>query len=246
MKTTRIIQMVRRSEQGQTRPFLCRDNDGHLYFAKGLNSGWDGLCREYVATRLAQCLNLPVATVCLLDIPPALVEEHHDREAQDLGTGIVFGSRDVSSASENVDELRWSEVESIPIELRAAILLFDWWVCNSDRILSEKGGNPNLLWASASQELHVIDHNNAFASAENMADFWDDHIFREARDRWDEAWRQMWQTRLSATLEQLETVWDEMPLEWVDQSAESGGLTLEKAHALLQRCRDKPDFWDAS
>ena len=45
---------------------------------------------------------------------------------------------------------------------RKDVVLFDWWVHNADRTLTEKGGNPNLLWDLQHSKLAVIDHNQAF------------------------------------------------------------------------------------
>ncbi|MFI3120278.1 MAG: hypothetical protein QX203_09880 [Methylococcaceae bacterium] len=57
-------------------------------------------------------------------------------------------------------------------------MIFDLWVENLDRTLTEKGGNPNLLWKTdESAGLYVIDHNLIFDDEFNKADFWVTHAF---------------------------------------------------------------------
>ena len=35
MNTPQIIQIIRRTDQGATRPFVCRAADGYVYYVKG-------------------------------------------------------------------------------------------------------------------------------------------------------------------------------------------------------------------
>jgi len=77
---------------------------------------------------------------------------------------------------------RWSQVEDHQIsdDLRARLLIFDWWVMNPDRILTKAGGNPNLLWSLSQNQLHVIDHNLSLAPHKMPAtflEFAEDHVF---------------------------------------------------------------------
>lgn len=37
--TVEIVEILRRSEQGMTKPFICRGDDGEIYFVKGQNAG---------------------------------------------------------------------------------------------------------------------------------------------------------------------------------------------------------------
>ena len=56
-----ITEIVRRSEQGVTRPFLCRSADGTGYFVKGIvGAGAESLRAEWVCGKLAQTLGLPI------------------------------------------------------------------------------------------------------------------------------------------------------------------------------------------
>ena len=55
-----IMEIKRRSEQGVTRPFLCRGDDGRWYWVKGNGAGKLALCREWIAGRIAQLMGLPI------------------------------------------------------------------------------------------------------------------------------------------------------------------------------------------
>ena len=158
---TRIVEIIDRSVQGATRPFICRGDDGEIYFVKGRHAGFRSLCCEWVAGELARRWQLPVAPFAIVEVPAALVRGSTRDDAQELGAGMAFGSRQVEGAV----ELQWSLAEGNEIswKLRARILLFDWWVANPDRTLSESGGNPNLLWTESDRQLHLIDHNLAFS-----------------------------------------------------------------------------------
>ena len=48
--TTRITEVTARSTQGITRPFICRGDDGWLYFVKGNGAGRSSLISEWIHT----------------------------------------------------------------------------------------------------------------------------------------------------------------------------------------------------
>lgn len=157
MNPLRVVEIVRRMEQGRTLPFLVRTEDDRLYVAKGRSATAAGLAAEWVCAHLGVAAGLPIPPFALLDVPKELVEAF-GAEAAELGAGIAFGSL-LQGA---VQELPAGRVARIGVELRRRLLAFDWWVENADRTLSERGGNPNLLWSEAGGGLWVIDHNLAF------------------------------------------------------------------------------------
>lgn len=59
--TVEIVEVIRRSKQGQTEPFICRGADDALYFVKGRSAGRVTLIKELVAGHLATKLGLPIA-----------------------------------------------------------------------------------------------------------------------------------------------------------------------------------------
>jgi hypothetical protein len=44
----------------------------------------------------------------------------------------------------------------VPVALALDVLVFDWWLRNEDRHLTESGGNPNLLWDVTGEQLDIM------------------------------------------------------------------------------------------
>lgn len=102
-------------------------------------------------------------------------------------------------------------------QLRRDILLFDWWVHNADRNLTELGGNPNLLWSDAvPKTLNVIDHNLAFDADFDPAEFLRLHVFsEEVPDLFsDFILRESYRARFANALENWNDICDTLPKEW--------------------------------
>lgn len=170
-----IIEILGRAKHGVTKPFLCKGEDDQLYYVKGTGShaGHRSLLAEWIAGHLAQAFGLPIAPFKIVEISPALIEVGPP-EWSSLGSGAAFGSQVLPFAQ----ELQWSQLSLIPKEIQQDILVFDWWLHNADRSLTEKGGNPNLLWDTQHQKLAVIDHNIAFDPDFDARDFFENHVFR--------------------------------------------------------------------
>lgn len=177
MTTLQVIEIVRRLDQGMTRPFLVRAEDDSLYVAKGRETTQRGLIAEWVCAHLAQCLGLSIPLFSLLQVPQELAAALGP-EANALGQGTVFGSLQASG----VQEFAVTQLRHVNAEQRRRLLAFDWWVENADRSLSPHGGNPNLLWRACENKLLVIDHNLAFDVAFDEVAFFETHVFRQDAD----------------------------------------------------------------
>lgn len=225
---------------GVSRPFRCEGEDGRDYFVKLKNAGYQCLVKEWAAGRLAQEMGLPVADVCQVRIPPELIEGNKEYETE-LGYGIAFGSLKV----EPTERLSLEFVRSDAEGMLSRILLFDWWVRNSDRALSECGGNPNLLWEIESGRVVMIDHDNAFDAVFSAADFGNYHALRAHLGAWDSEKRQEVAAWLEAGLSRLDQIWAEIPEEWLVDSYGDPRCELDKPrlHAVLSSFHTDPDFW---
>lgn len=232
----KIVEIIDRSEQGITKPFLCRGDNGFQYFVKGHGAGKRALINEWIAGNIGRHLELPIPDFEMVEVPADLIRFSARDDARDLGGGIGFASRRV----ENADELSFLFIEQIPIELRAKILLFDWWICNGDRTLTPDGGNPNLLWLHRDNKLFVIDQNVAF-DEEEMTIFWGGHIFDSAFAHWNQQFRHEMTNVMHAALIELPKWWQEMPPAWTEVQ---GGLDFERLKTLLWRFEENADiFW---
>ena len=133
-----ITEVLGRSEQGMTRPFVCRSLLLD-YYVKGAYAGQRSLCCEWVAGRLVNALlpsaPLGVPMFTMAEVPRALIEGSARKDIKDLGQGMVFASMRI----EDGQELTWSAAQGWPEQTMAMLLLLDLWIQNEDRSLSALG-----------------------------------------------------------------------------------------------------------
>ncbi|OYV05592.1 MAG: hypothetical protein CFE26_10765, partial [Verrucomicrobiales bacterium VVV1] len=190
-----ITEVIGRSEQGMTRPFLCHADDWGTYYVKGAYAGKNSLCCEWVASSLARLMvdeePLSLPWFRMAEVPQELVDGSARSDIRDLGAGRVFASRRIDGGQ----ELDWLAAQGWPDGTMAMILLMDLWLQNEDRSLSPHGGNPNLLvepipdlrddvpvgalWKNQPRRelLSVFDFNLAFDEEFNRERFFGAHVF---------------------------------------------------------------------
>jgi hypothetical protein len=236
-----IVEILERSEQGRTRPFLCRCEDDRLYYVKGRDAGPRSLLCEWLAGHLARALGLPLPEFTIVQAERSLIDLYP--EGSDLGTAPAFASAKV----EHVQELTVSHLKDVDASLQRDVLVFDWWVRNQDRTLTAISGNPNLMWNAAANRLVVIDHNLAFDRDFSTAGFSEGHVFQERIPSvfQDLAERGRYAQRLRAALAVWPDACKNTPEEWWFADAErtiptdfDPALTLN----MLNRCANE-DFW---
>lgn len=67
-----VVEVIRRVDQGVTRPYLCRADDGCDYFVKHRALPPSERVAEWLASKLAEALRLPIAPFGLIRIPEEL------------------------------------------------------------------------------------------------------------------------------------------------------------------------------
>lgn len=241
IETVDIVEILGRAEQGKTRPFICRGDDGHSYFVKGRGASLRSLICELVCGQLAQAFGLPVAEFAVAEVPDALILPVVRPDIRELGVGPGFGSR----ALPHVQEFALSHELVVDAQLGRDLLVFDWWVRNADRTLSSHGGNPNLLWDCEADALVVIDHNQAFDPDFDAGVFMETHVFREFGRRISEDWveREAYALRLEGALASYDQACDNVPPDWwyVDDGVPAD-FDRALVRAMLERFRQN-DFW---
>ena len=253
--TLAVVEVLARSEQGRTQPYICRCDDGEVYFVKGRSATRQGLIHEWLCGHLARALGLPIPPFAAVDVSQELMAADLSGWLADLGEGPAFASRKVLG-----QELSVAQVSDIPTALRRDVLLFDWWVRNGDRCLTARGGNVNLLWQPGGDTrdeddvrlggggLAVIGHNLAFDQEFSAAGFCLTHVFAAdiAQTFSDFVLRSTYIHRLSAALPELDAAWNNLPPAWqfvdVEQTIPTG-YPKAAVWALLQRL-ETPDFWN--
>lgn len=172
-----IVEIISRSEEGRTRPFICRGSNDEIFYVKGKYAGRRSLFCEWLAGNLALMMGLPIAPFQIVEVPRELVMGAPPAlSAQHLGIGPAFGS-----VRQQVSRIQYSQLNGLPMEQMLEVLAFDYWVRNQDRTLTEKSGNPNLFWNPNSERLVVLDHNLAFDPEFNHTDFFAYHVFCRAK-----------------------------------------------------------------
>lgn len=226
---------------GVSRPFRCEGEDGHNYFVKHKNAGYECLVKEWVTGRLAREMGLPVADIRQVRISPELIAGNQEYELE-LGHGLAFGSKRVVSS----ERLAMEFIRGTPNDNLSRILLFDWWTRNSDRALTDIGGNPNLLWEIEAERVVMIDHDNAFDSEFDPAAFWTYHALRDHQSAWMLSNREEMNDWLASGASQFENIWKELPNEWlVDDIHSESRCGLDKEglmDVLLSHTRNN-EFW---
>ena len=222
-----------------TRPFICRADDGYLYYVKGSGAGRRALIAETLAAPIGRALGLPVPEAAPAFVPKELIAQSVRGDIYQLGSEFVFASR----AEPHVKEFALAQLPYIPTDLQARVLLFDYWIQNGDRSLTEHGGNPNLLWSHGTQTLSVIDHNLAFESA-GTDEMWEHHVFRHARSQWDRAFKERLTPVMDAILDRIPEYWRALPEAWTEVDT---GLSLTYVQSVLGRFKSNPAaFWAGS
>ncbi|PWQ92105.1 HipA family kinase [Leucothrix pacifica] len=241
--TVTIEEVIRRSDQGMTEPFICRGDDKQTYFVKGIATTRRSQLSEWIAGNLGLALGLPIAPFEIVEIPEELIISGSSLKLSDLGSGYAFGSQLKADAI----ELTVSNISDVPAAIQQDVLVFDWWVKNKDRMLTQQGGNPNLLWQPESKELVVIDQNQAFDSDFDETNFADLHVFSR---QWSSIFGdllkpQQYNERFEAALADWDKICDAIPEEWFYIDPEMTipvDFELDLIYQLLKQY-ETDDFW---
>lgn len=235
-----IIEITRQASQGRSEPYLCVGEDGRNYYVKGRQSGLLTRVKEWICAHLGRAFGLPIPDFRLANISLELLGVTNIN-LRPIGVGVGFASKEVPLACW-FEEANKSKVDD---ELQRKLLIFDWWIRNDDRNLS----NPNLLWDAANQKMAVIDHNLAFDSEFDPLGFQSSHIFGHHWDTIssDLVSRSSYQQQLEAALPAFDQALGSMPDEWrwidVEQTMPST-LDINQLKDQLLRCK-ADHFWRA-
>jgi hypothetical protein len=240
--TVVIEEVLGRAHQGVTQPFICRGDDGAVYFVKGIGASRRSQVCEWVSAQLATAFGLPIAEYALAEVPVELIEADAFPDIGQLGAGIVFASRELP----HVQELSITTRDLVPNDMATDVLVFDWWLHNEDRHLTSLGGNPNLLWDMQTGQLAVIDHNQAFDRDFNAEHFLDSHVFSGYWNRvfTDHVERERYRIRMQNALAKLEDIRVNIPCSWWHfADGVPADVTWDEIVVCLERCQQET-FWN--
>jgi hypothetical protein len=228
MRILEIEEILHPADQGRTTPFLCRAEDGLLYYVKGKNAGSRSQCAEWTVAHLALEFGLQIPEFAIVNVHPDLLAES-SANFKSLGSGLAFASL----YQRNVQWFEPSFVDLVPADTQRDVLVFDWWIQNLDRL----SDNTNLLWNVSTKSLVVIDHDVAFE------EFWptvflSQHIFK---DQWEKVtsdlcMRSEYESRMMNAMKIFESAYASAPVGW--KTANSAGISFDYSSAkqILDRC----------
>jgi len=225
-----IDSILKVSDQGVSRPFVCRDDDGGIRWCKGSHTGFRSLVSEWICAHLAREVGLPVPDFGIFRLDRSdfcIWRDAQNAVVPDLVTETnqyVFGSLNVENSKDVFDSQ--SDLAHVDRELLAKIYWFDKLIHNTDRT----DFNSNLL---ANGSVCIIDHNNAFDPAFDRNAFSDEHILRHFRDAISTDEIRAFQARVGTLVQSsfLERAWNDMPDEWAEVG--ESVLSLETIDCII-------------
>lgn len=216
---------------------MCLAEDNKHYVVKGPSTTYKGLINEWVCARLGQELNLPI---------PAFDSAYIDRMLIQYGDyDLAEGEWFASEYQPNIQDVTYAALESFGHNNLKLLFLFDYWIQNGDRTLSEIGGNPNLFFSPLDKRFFVLDHNLAFDSnfdtcfAQNKLNHLGSSIWYAAQiELYDSA---NYANSLGIALSKLDDILHSVPAEWIEKSEENS--IIDNIKLVLSRI-NSADFWE--
>ncbi|WP_431786100.1 HipA family kinase [Vibrio harveyi] len=221
--------------QGQTGPYLCADEDDNEYIVKGPRTTYRGLVNELVCATLGKALGLPIPDFEIAYVDRTLLRYG----SYSLDEGDWFASK----FEPNVQDLVYSAVGNLDPETLKLLFIFDYWIKNNDRTLTEKGGNPNVFIKPDGNSIIVLDHNLAFCPT--FDEEWEEkkmlHVgasawFQEQLSLYD---REFFTEKMGQAISTLDEI--EIPEEWSDNCAIDS--IMEDIRLTLSRYETE-EFWE--
>lgn len=234
-----VTAYIRRMNNGVTKPFLCTCQDGFSYIVKGKPAlGLNELVAEYISAHLARQLGLPCPDYRIVEVGEELIEFMPDLR-NEIFSGPAFATRFIEHASTiNIQQAR----TSVTIQEQKKIFFFDRWIKNSDRSLTDIGGNVNIIFDTVNNRYYLIDHNLAFAHDTNDSEY-DVHVYSPKNSGWE--YDLLDKPELidlaNYAMETAEQAFNQLPDEWFPSSSERKQM-LNGITNCLGRVRDK-EFW---
>lgn len=129
-----ITHVLREMKQGRTTPYLCKDDEDRQHIVKGENATIAGLVREWICAVIGTEFGLPIP-----DFSVAWADTPFQRKRD------LFEYNFASCFVENIQDVTPSILKGLNQDLLNDLYMFDYWILNADRNLTEHGGNPNFF-----------------------------------------------------------------------------------------------------
>ncbi|MBP1168742.1 MULTISPECIES: HipA family kinase [unclassified Paenibacillus] len=158
------LEYIKPMETGYSKPQLIRFDDGQEYVVKFRNnpSGTRILVNEYIASRLAELLCLPVPAFKIMPIPRSFIDQNPAIPSRFEG-GNQFATLFIPHCTSlNRDLHTPKQLQIVNRSALAGMIVFDKWIGNTDR------KDNNLLLQPVGEgayQVIMIDHGRCFSDA---------------------------------------------------------------------------------
>jgi len=233
-----IVEILHQMQQGATAPYLCLADNDKKYVIKRLRAGFEGCIKEWLFGKLGQNIGLPIPDCELVYVDGSLLEYNDDYKFE-IGEGMAFGSEHIS----DLQEVNYQQLQGFPKNKLQDLYVFDYWIRNADRNLTELSGNPNLFYQQSNLDVIVLDHNLAFDKEfliENhhklhvSSQFWPAQIDYELQ--------QSYEDRIKRALTSWDDLIADIPDDWKEGVANFDGL-IDEMKLILDEYQNK-QFWE--
>lgn len=233
-----ITEILYQMKQGATAPYLCIADNDKKYVIKRQRAGFEGCIKEWLLGKLGQSFGLPIPECQLVQISDMLLD-YNDNYQSEIGEGIAFASEFIS----DLQEVNYQQLDSLSVDVLRELYIFDYWVNNADRNLTELGGNPNLFYKQSNLNVIVLDHNLAFDENFLIIDHQELHVCRRFWPaQFDFEIQQSYENRMTNALDIWDDLVSKIPNDWRNKLADFDGFTNQLKLILLQYKDDC--FWE--
>ncbi len=227
-----VVQVTRQTNQGMTTPYICKGDDQKGYVVKGCKATRRGLVNEWVVAYLARAFGLPIPNFKKAYVDDALLAIGYE----------LYNYNFASEFQPSIQDVRYSQLENISPKLLKDLYIFDYWVKNNDRCLTQNGGNPNFFLHQGTNEPFVIDHNLSFDESFCVEKHRDLHVGTSVWYGLDLVDKQHYEHRFSEALNVFDSAMLSMPDEWFE--LESKDSIRSKIEVVLREY-EHDSFWEA-
>ena len=232
------VAIIRVSEQGMTHPFICKGEDGNVYYCKGNHTGIKALRCEWMCANIAKILGLPIPDFTIMEVSLDLFDAWQNARRDCIDqfvtqeNNFVFASKKIRNVND-VQDANGLQKFLNRAEM-ARILMFDKLIRNVDRA----DFNSNILITNGESErvCYIIDHNMAFDPDFEIKEFMSCHVLRDYYSGIDDATKNDFLQRVRdlVTTSFLDDMWNRMPEVWQDGIYDDVAVTLDNIKEAIK------------
>lgn len=233
MAEVSIEEIIRKMKQGLTQPYLCNADDHNSYVVKGSNATCAGLVKEWIVAHLGEEFGLPIPPFKIAWLDHALVQYN----SFDIEAGYCFASL----YKPNIQEITFNQIEGLNKNLLKDLFVFDYWIKNNDRNLTQYGGNANFFFDQGSKDAFVLDHNLSFANDFDLQAHKTQHVGSCCWEGLDLVDRQHYEKKFEKAYSVVDNAVKNIPDDWLERYPEE--RIDEEIRSVLSEYKNE-EFWE--